>query len=48
MYAKAGVSGVNYDEFVVYESERVLQWLIAYPTAYVIENTTTTDNQNIF
>ena len=33
-YAKAGISGVNYDEFVVYEPERVKQWIICYPSKY--------------
>ena len=32
VYAIANVSGVNYDEFVVYEPERVVKWMICYPS----------------
>ena len=32
VYAIANVSGVNFNEFVVYEPERVVKWMICYPS----------------
>ena len=41
-YAIANVSGVNFNEFVVYEPERVVKWMICYPSKDKFERPTET------